>query len=415
MHRKLMPITRSGEGWYRDDRRYRVFQKIMAQAGTSLGYFEPRYSPNGHVISDRTGAEIINFSGYDYLSLIRHPDVRHAARDAVERFGSSAGASRLVSGETPLHKALESRIARFVGVESALSFVSGHGTNVTIIGFLFGKGDLILHDACIHNSVLEGIRLSGAERWSFAHNDVQDLERKLASAGRFKNVLVVVEGVYSMDGDVPDLAGIVDLRTRHDFVLMVDEAHALGTVGRTGHGIAEHCRVSPQQVDLWIGTLSKTLVSCGGYVAGRRDLIDFLKYNCPGFVFSTGLPPVNAAAALAALTILERSPERVLELQDKAAYFQRQARLANLNIGTAGSTPVFPVYLPQDAAIAAGGALRAQGINTFPIIYPAVPKHAARVRFFINRDHRYEQLDRAIGVLSDFITCHATPAAGYAV
>jgi 8-amino-7-oxononanoate synthase len=413
MPEELMPILRDPEGWYRDDRRYRVYREIIAQAGSSLGYFEPRYSPNGHVISNRMGTEITNFSGYDYLSLIRDPEVRHAARDAIDRFGSSAGASRLVSGETPVHKALEARLAGFVGVESALTFVSGHGTNVTIIGFLFGKADVIIHDACIHNSVLEGIRLSGAQRWSFGHNDIQDLDRKLADARHFRHVLVVVEGVYSMDGDVPDLAGIVGLRARHDFVLMVDEAHALGTIGRTGRGIAEYCRVHPKDVDIWIGTLSKTLVSCGGYVAANEDLIDFLRYHCPGFVFSTGLPPVNAAAALAALTIVERSPERVHELQDKAAYFRKKAQLARLDIGAAENAPIFPVYMPQDAAIAAGSMLRAQGINAFPIIYPAVQKHAARVRFFINRDHRYEQIDRAIDLLSDFVGRHTAAPAGH--
>lgn len=408
MHTHSNFPSQPDSGWYHD-RRYRVFKQAKAEIGHLLGYFEPRHSHNGHMMQTEAGKEVINFSGYDYLSLTRHPDVQQAALDAVARFGSSAGASRLVSGETPLHQALEQRIADFLGVERALSFVSGHGANVTTIGFLFGKNDLILHDAYIHNSVLEGIKLSGAERRSFNHNDVQDLEEKLKQARPFKHVLVVVEGVYSMDGDVPDLRAIVALKAKYDFVLMVDEAHSLGTIGETGRGIAEMYRVPPEAIDIWMGTLSKSLVSCGGYVAGHRDLIDFLQYNCPGFVFSTGLPPANAAAALAALDIIDRDPSLVEELQDKSRHFLTRAQAAGLHTGTAGGTPVFPIYLDQQAAILACSALRESGVNAFPIIYPAVSKNAARIRFFLNRAHSYAQIDTTIQLLANFLSSVSEP------
>lgn len=408
MHTESDPTCPPDAGWYHD-RRYRVFKQAKAEIGHLLGYFEARHSHNGHTVQTVAGQEVINFSGYDYLSLSRHPEVQQATLDAVSRYGSSAGASRLVSGETPLHQALERRIADFLGVERALGFVSGHGANVTTIGFLFGKNDLILHDAYIHNSVLEGIKLSGAERRSFNHNDIQDLEEKLKQTRHFKHVLVVIEGVYSMDGDAPDLRAIVALKAKYDFVLMVDEAHSLGTVGETGRGIAEMYRVPPEAIDILMGTLSKSLVSCGGYIAGRRDLIDFLQYNCPGFVFSTGLPPANAAAALAALDIIDREPELVEELQDKARYFLNQARAAGLDTGTASGTPVFPIYLDQQAAILACNALREGGVNAFPIIYPAVSKNAARIRFFLNRAHSHAQIDKTIRLLSSYLRTLSDP------
>ncbi len=215
-----------------------------------------------------------------------------AAKQAVDRYGVSAGASRLVSGERPVHRDLEAALAAWHGAEDALVLVSGHATNVTLLGHLLGPQDAVLHDAAIHNSCLEGARLSGARRIAFPHNDWERAGQELAAIrGRHRHVLVVIEGHYSMDGDCPDLARFVDLARRHDAWLMVDEAHALGVLGATGRGIAEAQGVDPRGVDIWMGTLSKSLCAAGGYIAGPRELIAWLRHTLPGFVYSVGLSP----------------------------------------------------------------------------------------------------------------------------
>ncbi|MEM9198016.1 MAG: aminotransferase class I/II-fold pyridoxal phosphate-dependent enzyme, partial [Pseudomonadota bacterium] len=254
-----------------------------------------------HVTTSTAGARIgdtecINFASYNYLGLNDHPKVRAAAQDAVERWGVSAGASRLVGGEHPYHAPLEERLAETLGAEAAIVMVSGHATNVTTIGTLMGPRDLVLVDSLIHNSISEGIRLSGAQRISFPHNDwgwVDDTLRR--SRRQYENVLIVVEGLYSMDGDSPDLARFVEVKARHGAWLMVDEAHSLGVLGETGRGIAEAQGVDPEAVEIWMGTLSKTLSSCGGYIAGPKALIEVLRYTAPGFVFSVGLAAPLAA------------------------------------------------------------------------------------------------------------------------
>ncbi|MEW6284051.1 MAG: aminotransferase class I/II-fold pyridoxal phosphate-dependent enzyme, partial [Candidatus Eremiobacterota bacterium] len=246
--------------------------------------------------------DVVDFSSYDYLGLSRHPEVVAAAIRAIETCGTSVSASRLVSGERPVHRELERDLADFLRVEDSLVMVSGHATNTTTIPCLVGPGDAILHDERIHDSALQGARASGASRQSFPHNDVGALDRILRrERARHRRVLIVVEGVYSMDGDLPDLPALVEVRDRHRSVLMVDEAHSLGVLGATGRGLAEHWGVDPARVDLWMGTLSKALASCGGYVAGRAGLIAYLRYHAPGFVFSVGMPPAQAGAARAAL------------------------------------------------------------------------------------------------------------------
>lgn len=231
------------------------------------------------------GREFINFSSYNYLGLSGHPEVNQAAKDAIDHYGTSASASRLVAGERPIQRELEQALAAVYGVEDSIVFVSGHATNVSTIGYLFGPKDLVLHDSLIHNSVLQGIELSGAARRPFAHNDLTALDQILAeSRGRFERVLIVVEGHYSMDGDIPDLPALIDIKRRHQAFLMVDEAHSLGVLGEGGKGLHEHYGVDGREVDIWMGTLSKTLAGCGGYIAGERALVEHLKYAAPGFV-----------------------------------------------------------------------------------------------------------------------------------
>ena len=346
------------------------------------------------------GRELINFASYDYLSLNGHPAVAAAAAAAMSTFGTSASASRVVAGERGVHRDLERRIAGVYGVDDAVAFVSGHATNVSAISTLLGPRDLVLTDALVHNSVLVGAQLSGAARRSFPHNDLDALERALAECrGRYQNVLIAVEGLYSMDGDVPDLTRLVEMKTRYGAWLMVDEAHALGVLGRRGRGSAEHCGIAGRAVDIWMGTLSKTCAACGGFIAGSKALVDILKCTSSGFVYSVGLPPPIAAAALAALEVMEKEPARVARLQANSRLFFEGARTVGLDTGFAQGHAVTGIMI--------GDSLRAaklterlfqEGINALPIIHPAVPMQSARLRFFLSCEHTAAQIETALAV-----------------
>lgn len=340
------------------------------------------------------GKDYLNFSHYNYLGLNGHPEVNAAAAAALERYGTSAGASRLVAGERPVQRELENALAELYGAEDCVVFVSGHATNVSTISTLFGPKDLILHDSLIHNSVLEGIKASGATRRPFQHNNLEDLERQLAEQrSRHARALVVVEGHYSMDGDIPDLAALVELKSRHEAFLMVDEAHSLGVLGATGSGIAEHCGVEPANVDIWMGTLSKTLAGCGGYIAGSRDLVEILKAQAPGFVYSVGLSPPLAAASLAALRIMRREPERVRRLAENGRLFLDLAQKAGLNTGASCGMAIIPLILGSSRkAIVLSNELFDHGVNVQPIIHPAVEEKASRLRFFLTAMHGEEDI-----------------------
>ncbi|MBJ3776208.1 aminotransferase class I/II-fold pyridoxal phosphate-dependent enzyme [Acuticoccus mangrovi] len=354
-----------------------------------------------HTIID--GREYINFSSYDYCGLNGDPRVVAAAQEATARFGTSVSASRVVSGERPFHRALEEKIAHFLGVEDAVVMVSGHATNVTTIGHLLGPKDLVLTDTFIHNSIVEGTRLAGATRLTFRHNNMEHLEELLAAnRNSFNRVLIAVEGLYSMDGDAPPLQRLVRLKNRYDAWLLVDEAHALGVVGATGRGIAERDGVDPNAVEIWMGTLSKTLCSCGGFIAGSSALVEYLKATAPGFVFSVGLPPAASAAALAALEALEAEPERVARLAENGHRFLAAAKAAGLDTGTSEGLSVIPVII-GDSILAAlmSHRLSEMGVNVQPIIYPAVPEKTARLRFFINATHSADDIDRTVALTAE--------------
>jgi 8-amino-7-oxononanoate synthase len=345
----------------------------------------------------------INFASYDYLGLNQHPAVGAAATAAIDRYGTSASASRLVAGERPIHRELEGALASLYSAEDAVVFVSGHATNVATIGELMSPKDLILHDALIHNSALVGAQLSGAVRRSFAHNDLDALERLLAaSRHQHDHVLIVVEGLYSMDGDVPDLPRLIEIKNRYGAWLMVDEAHALGTLGATGRGSWEHCGVDPRAVDIWMGTLSKTLAACGGFIAGSAALTEILKFYASGFVYSVGLSPPLAGASLAALELMQCEPDRVARLQANARLFRETAQNRGLDTGFGQGHAVMPVMIGDSLKAAKlSERLLQRGLNALPIIYPAVPMQSARLRFFISAEHTEAQIVSAVEVTKD--------------
>jgi 8-amino-7-oxononanoate synthase len=382
--------------------------KRLKQQATLLSFSgipNPYFTRHEGITNDRTtinGRELISWSSYNYLGMSGDPIVTEAAREATTKFGTSVSASRLVSGEKTIHRELEQGIANFLGVDDAIVFVGGHSTNETTIGHLFGPGDLILHDALAHNSIMQGAILSGARRRGFEHNNWEQLDSILGEIRHeYRRVLIVIEGVYSMDGDYPDLTKFVEVKQRHKTFLMVDEAHSIGTMGAHGRGISEHFGVDARDGDIWMGTLSKSFGTCGGYIAGCNELIEYLKYTAPGFVYSVGLSPPNCAAALASLRVLQSEPQRVAKLQANSRLFLKLAKARGLNTGFSNNTAVVPVIIGNSLnALRLSRALFEDGINVQPILYPAVEEKAARLRFFITSMHTDEQIQRTVDAVA---------------
>lgn len=382
--------------------------RILNDGAAKLGLQNPFFKLHEGTATDRTridGKPYINYSSYNYLGMSGDPKVVQAAKDAIDRYGTSVSASRLVSGERPIHRQLEEGLAKLYGVDDAITFVSGHATNVSTIGHLFGPRDLILHDELIHNSILQGVQLSGARRLPFPHNDWSTLDNILdEQRHQFERVLIVLEGIYSMDGDYPDLPHFVEIKRRHRCFLMVDEAHSLGVMGATGLGIREHFGLDGSDVDIWMGTLSKTLAGCGGYIAGESALVEHLKFLAPGFLYSVGMPPPVAAASLAALERMLEEPQRVQALQARGRYFLERAQAAGIDTGTSTGLAVVPAIVGSSLkATRLSAKLFEQGINVQPILYPAVPEKAARLRFFISCTHTEAQVDQTIKTLAKLL------------
>jgi 8-amino-7-oxononanoate synthase len=349
------------------------------------------------------GREVVSFTSFDYLGLAGHPDVTRAAKQAIDRFGCSASASRMVGGNNTILDELDAELARFLGAERAVVFPCGYGTNASVFNHLFGAGDLILYDELAHNSIMQGANASKAGKRSFRHNDHEQLDGLLRDLRpQYKRVVVAIEGVYSMDGDYPDLPKFIEVKKRHDALLYVDEAHSLGTMGPEGRGICDFFGVDPAEGDLWMGTISKALGAGGGYLAGGERLIRYLGYTTPAFVFSTACSPPNAAAALEGLRVIQREPWRVTRLRERSELFLKLAADCDLDTGESGDTPVIPVIVGSSSrAMLVSQLLMERGINARPILYPAVRESAARVRFFITSEHSEEQIVQAVEAVAD--------------
>ena len=387
-------------------------QTLVAQFQTlqMLQVDNPYFRVNEGIVKDKTrigGRELISFSSYNYIGLSGDPRVSQAAKDAIDKYGTSVSASRIATGERPIHKELEQEIASLLGVEDSIVLVSGHATNVTVIGHLMRAGkDLILYDSLSHNSIIEGCVLSGARRIAFPHENWEELDRILTEIrGDYERVLIVIEGVYSMDGDIANLPKFIEIKKKHHALLMVDEAHSMGVIGPNGLGIRDYYGVNGNEVDLWMATFSKSFASCGGYIAGKKVLIDYLKYNTPGFVYSVGISPANAGAALAAAKIMKTEPWRALKCQENAKLFLKLAKEKGLNTGPSKDSAVIPVITGNSAhALILADALFKEGINVQPILYPAVPDNEARLRFFITSDHTEEEIIFTVNKVDEHLT-----------
>ena len=380
--------------------------RMHRAAADLIGLDNPFFRAHAGVAGATTvidGRTFDNFASYNYLGLNGHPAVNDAATRAIATYGTSASASRVVAGERPIHRELEERLARLHGVEDAVVMVSGHATNVTVIGHLMQGDDLILTDSLVHNSVTEGARLSGAARMNFPHGDLDALEQLLSqNRHKFDHVLIVVEGIYSMDGDYPDLARLIRLKQNFDCWLLVDEAHSVGVLGATGRGLAEQYSVDPRSVEMWMGTLSKTFSACGGYIAGSKALCDYLRATAPGFVFSVGLSPALAGAAIASADQLGRAPERGGRRAVAGGRRRERDGAAGLDTGPSAGLSVIPVIVGDSIGAATlSNRLLARGINALPIVFPAVAEKSARIRFFITSEHSSEQIDRAVDATAE--------------
>lgn len=374
---------------------------LIRRAGDALGLENPFFRINDGLPtpwSEIDGRRVLNFCAYNYLGLNGDPRVTAAAKAAADRFGTSVSGSRIVSGERQIHRDLEAALAEVYQAEDALVLVNGHATNVTVISHLVGPGDAVVCDALSHNSIIQGAQLAGARRRTFLHNDLADLDRVLGElADGVKRKLVVVEGCYGMDGDAPDLAAMIPIIRRHRAYLMVDEAHALGVLGERGFGLFEHAGVDPAEVDVWMGTLSKTLAGCGGYIAGSREMVHYLRATAPGFLFSVGMPAPSAAASLEALRLMRAEPERMERLRANGQTFMTAAQAAGLDVGETLGRAIIPVIIGSSLrTMLVADRLWEKGVVPQPILYPGVPERSARLRFFVTSEHDPKDLRWAV-------------------
>ncbi len=350
------------------------------------------------------GKHFVSFANYDYLGLANHPRIREEAKREIDGLGVGALASRLVGGERTTHKPFEAEIAEFLGMESALTLVSGYLSNVTTIAWLMsGKRDAIFIDELAHNSIVAGADGAPAQVVKFRHNDLDHLEHLLARhREEYRNVLIVVEGVYSMDGDTADLPRLLEIKEKYQVWLLVDEAHSLGVLGATGRGLAEHQGVDPARIDLIVGTMSKTLASCGGYVCGKKQVIDWFRYTLPGFVYSVGLSPVILAAARTALRLMQEETWRIAKLADNAELFRTVAHEAGFSTGPAIGRGVVPILFSSDVeTMWASQHLLENGYYVPPVVRIGVPKDGPRLRFFFSANHSEAEIRGVIQTLRD--------------
>jgi len=375
-------------------------------AGSVLEDGNPYFAPLDRLQADARdhGEAFTSFANYDYLGICDHPTIKQAAHLALDRVGVGALGSRLIGGERLIHADFENALAEFVGSEAALTLVSGYLTNLTTISSLLSKRDLIVYDELGHNSIMAGVASCKAEAVEFRHNDMDYLRHVLKQQrANHRNCLIAVESLYSMDGDIANLPELLRLKDEFKSWLMIDEAHSIGVLGQGGRGICEHFGVNPKRVDLIIGTLSKTFVSCGGFICAQKAVLESLKYLLPGFVYSVGLPPVIAAAAGAALELIRSEPQRVGKLQANAQYFLTRARESGLSTGPAEGYAIVPVMFPDmQSTMMASHFLMARGIYAPPIVQVGVPKGLPRIRFFISARHTFEEIDRTVEALKAF-------------
>jgi len=363
-------------------------------------YMLPIEGPTGRTVTVG-GEEFIMLGSYSYLGLINHPEIIKVAHEALDKYGSGAGGVRLLTGTTTLHKKLEKKIAEFKHTEDSIIYSSGYVTNTTLISTLLGKDDLVIIDKYDHQSIYDGCILSKAEWKRFNHSDIADLDRILEEYRKdYKRVLVIVDGVYSMDGDIAPMPEIVEVAKKHDAFTMVDEAHGLGTIGPNGKGIDDYYDMKPGSIDIMMGTLSKAIPAVGGYAAGNKKMITFLRYTSNAFVFSAALPPVMTAVALKALDIIETEKDRIQALQKNIATFISRVNELGFNTLKSKDTPIIPVIIGDDIkTFKFAKKMKKEGVLVPPIVYPAVPRDSGRLRCCVMATHTEDDMEKIISTI----------------
>jgi 8-amino-7-oxononanoate synthase len=383
-----------------------VFQKCRDNAGRvriareadAYAYYRMISSAQDPVVVHE-GRELVMLGSNNYLGLTAHPEVKEAAAMALAIYGTGCAGSRLLNGTLDLHVELEGRLAEFMGREAALVFSTGFQVNLGVLSCLLSRTDVAILDALDHACIIDGCRLGFGKTYKYRHNDMADLEAKLEVVPEGRGKLVVVDGVFSMEGDLADLPRIVELTRAHGARLMVDDAHGLGVFGENGRGTPEHFGVE-QDVDLVMGTFSKSLATVGGFVAGDLDVIDYVKHQARSEIFSAAPPPASVAAALKALEIVEREPERRKHLWENTDYMRRELSLLGFDTGESAS-PVIPILVGDDmTAFRTTMRLGEEGVFVNPVVSPAVPEGRAMLRTSYMATHTREHLDGCLEALS---------------
>jgi 8-amino-7-oxononanoate synthase len=372
--------------------RYEVAERVR-NAGVYSFFRVIESAQDPEVVCD--GRRMIMLGSNNYLGLTNDPRVKEAAIDAVRKYGSGCAGSRFLNGTLDLHVRLEERLARFMRKDSAVTFATGYQVNLGAISCLVGKGDVVYLDKQDHACIIDGARLSFGEVRKFKHNDARDLARQMRNDTAARGRMIVVDGVFSMEGDIAPLPEIVAAAREFDAAVMVDDAHGIGVLGPTGRGTAEHYGLE-EDVDLVMGTFSKSMASVGGFIAGDETVIDFIKHRARTLIFSAAPPPASVAAALATIEIMEREPERRTKLWENARFFSEGLR--SLGLDTAGSqTPVVPVVVGEDdTALAMVQRLHDEGVFVNCVLSPATPPGRALIRTSLMATHTRDQLTRAL-------------------
>ena len=341
------------------------------------------------------GKKVLMFGSNSYLGLTCHPKVKEAAKNAIDKYGTGCAGSRFLNGNLDIHIKLEEKLARLVHKEAALCYSTGFQVNQGVISCVTGRNDYVILDELDHASIIDGSRLTFAKTLKFAHNDMKDLERKLKLCEPDKIKLIVVDGIFSMEGDIAKLPEIVSLSEKYRASIMVDDAHALGVIGKNGSGTASHFGLT-EKVDLIMGTFSKSLASIGGFIAADKTVINYIKHNSRSLMFSASMTPSSAASVMAAIEIMENEPERISHLMNITQYARTRFNEMGFDTGKSQS-PIIPLFIRDDIkALQMAQQLLEEGVFINPVVSPAVPKEDCIIRFSLMATHSYEQVDRAI-------------------
>ena len=380
-------------------------QKKLAEYRIPQMFMEQGIYPFYHPIETGQDTEVVlrgkktlMFGSNSYLGLTQHPELIEAGKQALDKYGTGASGSRLMNGNLDLHEQLEAELAAFVGKEAATVFSTGFQSNLGSIAALAGRNDYLVLDEKNHASIIESSRLSFAKVIKYRHNDMGDLEKKLQSLDQDRIILIVMDGIFSMEGDIAPLDKITNLADKYNASVYVDDAHSLGVLGKNGAGTADHFGVT-DKVDAIMGTFSKSLASLGGFVAGSKDAINFLKHNARALLFSASIPPASAATVLKALEIIKREPERIDRLWDNTNYAKKLLVENGFDIGES-TTPIIPIHVGDDVKTYHLATMMLQsGVYVNPVVHPAVEKGKAILRYSLMATHTKEQIDRSIEVL----------------